>query len=342
MIVDAPKTRSGLQMNLPILFCLGVVGLSIWSKPRCPDVPNVNTHDINARPDLQCLMGTRFCHQPLNSPYGNASRHMDYVRRRSTCEWKRGDLPKHKYLFRKLTSAQYDDEGWIDMVVTGAHTHVSPSPSQHLSHCVQVNANGDITVIDRIGPFRSTGGFEWLRFQYEDVGNLQLHRILSPDQEAYVVASSFLALDDTFELIPNPPFSPHHWHLNTPYGMYPYWKEGMPPYSVHPSMQIQEHALVHQQHADSSCHSEKEGLGCLFMELPRGKGVRLKKGMLTAFGETNDVRRVASPSLESYIEVSVTISTRPHRPVYFWFLKACRGQTHSKNAPSSSWPMSYR
>lgn len=240
--------------------------------------------------------------------FGDKDTVRDYFVKRNRCEWRRVDIRKRNFMFAHFDAAEYADESWLHFSM-GVDVDAA-----NVSHVLEVCKHGDLS-IERVGPFYSFGGSDWSRFQFEHVGDFSDSAV-----QLSVTRASILLLDERGNTLTNPPLNPHHVHMNTPFGMYPYRHGSWP--SIHPSMQAQEGHLIHQVHGDSSCHSSGASAGCLFVRLPPHAGFPLLRNEVAIVAEIQDVRRPGAAGLVFWLEISLTTArTATLRPSYMWMFE---------------------
>ena len=151
--------------------------------------------------------------------------------------------------------------------------------------------------ISRIGPFTSTGGWDWHGIVVLDLFHVETSIVVTGALSRFVGAHGFLGY---------PPLHDHHSHLfsgvfdpNDPFG----------------------HTFL-INHQDSTCDDAHGGYLCNFLRIPSGYGLKVSSS-LNFNAITNDVRSAKSPALKFWIEVACHFSPKGgdafrHRHPQMW------------------------
>ncbi|KAL3925650.1 MAG: hypothetical protein SGPRY_003593 [Prymnesium sp.] len=154
-----------------------------------------------------------------------------YLAWRATCDWKKLDkLGGPVDGFTTLTLEQRHSEP-IDDFLDHQYEQYNQSRAFVLEHgpwrCQQdVEGDADsFRFIDRMGPFTTRGGEDWVSIWFSDIGGLNS---LPPETPLFLTGGAFLPMTnfhdgETPEVVPraddvpmpHPPINPHHWHMNT-------------------------------------------------------------------------------------------------------------------------------
>lgn len=222
-----------------------------------------------------------------------------YQDRRKLCVWKHVDAQVHNFGYTHFTHLEWKNES-IASWMNGLEVM---QPGMSFMRCQLQLGREERFVIDRVGPFVSSGGRDWHRWQWSDVGSAshELHPLA-------VTSASILALDLEGKIIPIPPIHAHHWHLSTPVGVYV--TRTLSDSGAQAIAGSMVGKLIAQTHGDSQCLRSNEGTACYFQSGGTNEGYPLLKNFATVYGETNDIRTIGSPPLKHWLEVSITLTTR--------------------------------
>ena len=253
----------------------------------------------------------------LNQKYGPTSRKVGFDRlnylksihctsyesNSSETNWE--PIPKREMYFHSNSSADMQN-GRDNAIIVDARKVC------HFAHPYR----RDVTItIERAGPFKGNGGYDWTRIQLRDVG--QLSRV-TWGNAIYVVGGMFSVVSQNGTAFSYPPFHIHHAHL-FPYGsdfeLAARIKHG--PKDVSPD----HHDVLIQAHGDSECTKAAGGFDCMLEELPDGLGFRVIDSLrgFKADASINDVRNLTKKDkpLEFYVEHVLFHTQKHQKPVTY-------------------------
>lgn len=172
-------------------------------------------------------------------------------------------------------------------------------PNVDAFQCYDLVSTGEFWRIDRVGPFNSTGGFDWHSIIVRDI--LGLRSVLWQN-------SGFIALKAMATCIVNEQGT----------------VIGYPPMHNHHTQTVLEFAgssyenAIQLQHQDSNCYPLLGGDHCALYEFPANHGIWIDTP-LRAVSLMNDVRPMHSSSLSFYFEVAGHLDTvPPKRRIHLW------------------------
>ena len=164
--------------------------------------------------------------------------------------------------------------------------------------CILDGFDGGTWIIDRVGPFKSIGGYDWWQFAWDNV--FDLHNVIQHYPEGVYITNHFTGgISANGSVLGFPPIHVHHVHVSPRYNqVYRICRYGPKKYCTH-----QLH-VVFEQHGDYQCSHVDGGVRCLLEDMPAGYA-RLVKGPLTINGELNDVRPAGSEPLEVWYQIAI-------------------------------------
>ena len=158
----------------------------------------------------------------------------------------------------------------------------------------------------RIGPFRSTGGFDFWQFGWSDVGELQA--VVEANAGRWRVgvnAYRSAAFDDVNGApLGFPPMHMHHVHIMPSPHTYESWKSGIE--CMLWGEDCTDISPMILQHGDAQCTSREGGTNCF--EVDHAGHPTLVRGTLSSLVEINDARPQASPPLAWWYEISMRVA----------------------------------
>lgn len=175
--------------------------------------------------------------------------------------------------------------------------------------CEITDDSGGAYHIQRIGPFNSTGNYDYWQLGWSDVFGLS--RILSAHPEGVMFDMGFYGpVASTGEILGHPPMHIHHIHVLPQPGV----KTKMMQWEYRPS-------LLMEQHGDYECTPGDGGFGCLFEKTAVGT-VKHVTGLIDIEGELNDVRAPGSEPLEWWFQVAIHWFPKKRSliPLSSWFM----------------------
>lgn len=196
-----------------------------------------------------------------------------------------------------------------------------------IQECEIPQADGSFYRVQRLGPFTSTGGYDYWQVGWMDAWRLS--EVLPQHPQGIMVSSAFSApvLADGSP-IGFPPIHIHHIHIG-PTSMVASKAKGN-------SLPI----LVVEQHGDYECTQSDGGLDCLFERTPDGyaKSVNYE---LSLEGELNDVRPAGSEPMTWWYQVVLHYRPKPSglRPMSQFFIVGPGPATDEQLSTVSAFPV---
>jgi hypothetical protein len=181
--------------------------------------------------------------------------------------------------------------------------------------------------LERIGPFKSVGGYDWWQFAWNDP--FQTNQILKKYPDGYYILNHFSgAVDRDGNILDFPPIHVHHVHCSP--GSTNPMRSDMTKcaYTMNSIDCPQVQRTVFEQHGDYQCIKEDGGSNCLLEDMPEGYA-KLVTAPLTINGELNDCRAAGEPEIEWYYQTAIrwipkvdsielNMKLRPLSMHYFW------------------------
>jgi len=229
--------------------------------------------------------------------YGDVTNLNVYTERRMACHWSQVNLSDYQIGYAFDTSKQW----WSEM-----NDSLFTIPQMNVHRCTQNLQKLDAQfIIDKLGPFNSSGGYDWHVVKYADTFGLAS---VNNSSSLFIIEGSILPVDLQGAILPSPPIHAHHWHINS---------GGNGDVCFIDGFCAEENGLwVLQTHGDSMCRVDHGGVGCYFQQSQPGFGIPLKYGKLGFFGETNDIRAMNSKPMAHWIEMSVTLTEHAVKEQY--------------------------
>ena len=166
------------------------------------------------------------------------------------------------------------------------------------AECEIENSDGSTWSIQRIGPFKSTGNYDWWQFAWDDV--LQFKEKLKSAPDGLHVLNHFSGpVDAEGEVLSFPPIHIHHVHISP--GEKNQYRVANAKCLYDIEMCSHPFHTMAEQHGDYVCLPEEGGTNCYLEDLPFGYGKMVLTPM-TINGELNDVRAPNSPEIEWYYQ----------------------------------------
>ena len=225
-----------------------------------------------------------------------------------TLKWSRFDaLP--------LAAATY----YADSAAYDAFAGVDITSALQVGSCTASTAEGTWHT-QRVGPFVSTGGYDWWKLIWSDVAGLEEH--LHKQNGPLVVNAHFSGpVGSDGEPIPLPPVHNHHIHVaqvaeRTPVRQPDSWPSCLVVGQRCPSTVF---GVFIQHHGDEQCTAEAGGTDCMLHSY--GEYVKTVTQPLKIYGELNDVRPKNSTPIEWFYQLAVRTIERQamSRAVSFHF-----------------------
>lgn len=169
--------------------------------------------------------------------------------------------------------------------------------------CEAENDDGSRWTVNRIGPFVTTGGYDWVQVGWEDIWGLE-EKLKAYKDGIFVTAQYSAAVTRDGSPLSHPPIHIHHIHVGPRPGVRQHTDQykcvkggGVGPGCYDPTR-------VFEHHGDYQCLQEAGGLDCLLETVPDGYG-KLLTFPLGIEGDINDVRAPGSEPLEWYYEIAI-------------------------------------
>ena len=169
----------------------------------------------------------------------------------------------------------------------------------------------------RLGPFRSTGGYDWHRHVTPDIGHFSDKL---RDGAVYVTGFMGAAVDASGEVLGMPPIHIHHTHTatNQCWGLQATYN------GLHKGFGDRERKDPEAEvmdwefdtHGDRECLANNGGVACLLQTQPEGYGQLIKYPMCS-LGDWNDMRPAGSPEMEFWVENAFRWTRKPQLQLGF-------------------------
>ena len=178
--------------------------------------------------------------------------------------------------------------------------------------CETENQDGSRWTVNRIGPFVTTGGYDWVQIGWENLWGLE-EKLKAYPEGIYVTAQHSGPVDKDGVVLSHPPIHIHHIHIGPRPGVRQHqdvlkcllngWDNNRDCYDP---------TRVFEHHGDYQCIDEEGGLECLLETVPDGYG-KLLTYPLGLEGDINDVRAPGSEPLEWYYQISIRWTPKESR-----------------------------
>lgn len=176
-------------------------------------------------------------------------------------------------------NADFDNFNGIDLVPENHHmfkagspwgykldTKTAPKHSFMASTCDTRLADGSTWTVARIGPFKTTGGYDWAQIGWDNLWDLRSKLKMFPDG-IYVTDQFSGPVTKDGERIGNPPIHVHHIHIGPAPGV----RQRSEFYEcLVNQMGCYDPTRVLEHHGDYQCYPEDGGLDCLVESTPDG------------------------------------------------------------------------
>ena len=293
--------RSGIQATLVVLsriknvFSSQIITLSVLlcAASVAGFENNMGIPDpTHAMPPLEHTIdeitaGCNFDYEPMSAALKDATVNF-YPSTEAWANFKGDDLvPENKYL-------------WPSSAPLKTHLATKKERSVFAADCEIGNDDGSAWSIQRIGPFKSTGNYDWWQLGWGDA--LRSKDKLKAHPEGLYIMETFMAgVDMQGKVLDFPPIHVHHIHLGPGeraiYRVDNKWCTFDSDQCSHP------YSVIAEQHGDYVCLPEDGGPDCYFEQNEPGFG-RMVKTPMNLNGELNDVRAPNSPELEWYFQIA--------------------------------------
>ena len=177
--------------------------------------------------------------------------------------------------------------GWLSSLLSLFARPKPHGPEVYSRFCSISDESGGQYRIRRLGPFVSTGGFDWHRIKVVDPFELR-----GLTTETYHVTGRFLA--------PVSPAGQIH---------------GNPPVHIHHANMVPEHGCsanfsrLGEWHGDSQCREGDGGTACYMRTLPAGYGFPMQPDtVLHVDADINDVRHAGAAELSFFLETAIQVT----------------------------------
>jgi hypothetical protein len=162
-----------------------------------------------------------------------------------------------------------------------------------LGECQIPQADGGAFHIQRVGPFYSTGGYDWWQVGWRDTWRMS--EVLKKHPEGVYYTTSFSgAVDQDGKILGYPPVHIHHIHICPQPCAKKKMLKGM---KYHPNFGV-------EQHGDYECLKKDGGANCFF-EVPALENVKELDRVFDLEGEVNDVRSPGSKTMVWYYQTAL-------------------------------------
>lgn len=169
----------------------------------------------------------------------------------------------------------------------------------------EVEDNDSVVSTERVGPFITTGSFDWTSFYWTDAFGLEAK--LKRGERQFLLAHVSAAVDSAGDIIPYPPLHIHHVHVG------PVLFGGISPWTPMANWHVDDSTYI-EHHGDFQCRSgevENDGTRC------NGETYAEPKELLdpiSVSAQINDVRADHSPPLTWYYEITLKMLKPSEEP----------------------------
>lgn len=169
--------------------------------------------------------------------------------------------------------------------------------------------DGGMWHVQRVGPFYSTGNYDWWQIGWQDAGFMS--EALAKYPHGIDVDRSVMApTDENGNLIGHPPIHIHHIHTVEAGGVRPRNRlqaKCFPGFDVGGSKLLEQgncynSSLFFEQHGDYQCREEDDGLGCFMVGDHQTRRI---DQIIDLEGDLNDVRPPNSPVMKWYYQFAL-------------------------------------
>lgn len=168
--------------------------------------------------------------------------------------------------------------------------------------CDAEQDDGSVWTVTRLGPFRTTGCYDWTQVGWDNAFDMEEKLKKYPDGVFVVEQFSGPVTEDGTRLS-HPPIHIHHIHVGPKPGIRQR-QDGVKCMLSDNYDDCYDPTRVLEHHGDYQCTEEEGGLDCLSETVPDGYG-KLITYPLGIEGDMNDVRACGSPPLEYYYQLGV-------------------------------------
>lgn len=178
------------------------------------------------------------------------------------------------------------------------------------SRCRLPQPDGTTWSLERVGPFRSTGDYDWLQMAWSNA--LQLSEELRDYKDGlYLLQTLSVATNEQGEILNFPPVHVHHAHFTGgPRNIFvvsPFCESEKGLLGMHTDVdcELEKRAglsWVHEMHADYGCNDAEGGVKCMIETFPDGYAKLVKNG-ISFDADYNDVRAGGSPTMTWYVTI---------------------------------------
>ena len=167
--------------------------------------------------------------------------------------------------------------------------------------CEFSTPEGGTWTSERIGPFYSTGGYDWWQVGWADLFGLK-KKLKGHPGGIYVDANTIAVTDKEGNPFDYPPIHIHHIHVLGQPGVRP--RKGEYFCGINAPKPCYNWSHFFEWHGDYNCRWDMGGTDCLYESYPDGTA-KHTFFPLDVEGEINDVRARGSPPLEWYFQVGM-------------------------------------
>jgi len=190
-----------------------------------------------------------------------------------------------------------------------------PTPDHHMmvAECVKKTEGGNWHT-QRVGPFKSTGGYDWWTYFHRDFtpAREELEGLKAGERIGFT-GHMMGPVDKNWNLIPIPPIHDHHIHIVPGLGAYHTTQEF---WTLAPCFLFGEWcfdaSMAIQQHGDLQCMPEEGGADCFGRDYSTEGGggfIKLIRESLAITGQCNDLRPKASPPMVWWYQTTFRLTT---------------------------------
>ena len=214
---------------------------------------------------------------------------------------------RRAYMRHYLSDRDYDAYRGHDLIHGPVRPHDVPSANgrPQATLCIGEETEKGQWFVQRIGPFRSTGGNDWWQFAWNDAFKLEAYGIWNANQTVGITAHATMAVTPDLEPIGLPPLHMHHVHIGPDQSLdadiFKCMREGL---------ECPDAGFLFNHHGDQQ-HSDPERKFETFgEECSTGFSKRVHRPV-TVTGEINDWRPAGSEGLEWWYQVAIRVVRGP-------------------------------
>ena len=283
-VLNMPFFSQGWTKLVVLMCCITPAAAFVdnWGDPA----RKVRVHDQTIQ---EVTSRCEFEFQPMSSVLDGATFNF-YPSTEDWATYKGTDLvPENKHLYLRT-----GDYPWGRNFATNKDTTVLAA------ECDIENNDESTWSIQRIGPFKSTGNYDWWQFAWNDVLRFK-EKLKSMPDGLYVLNHFAAPVNSDGDALDFPPIHIHHVHVSP--GAHNSYRAANSRCAYDAEMCSHPFHVLAEQHGDGVCLPEDGGTDCYLEDLPDGYGKMVRTPM-TITSELNDARAPNSPELEWYFQIA--------------------------------------